>query len=520
LKPLVCLYCEGTEIKVALFGDGKDGISLFKTLSVRSTDGDDSDTEILSGGNSSFSIEEMDGDDDIVFDNIDDEQSSLTSQNVSDIEEISRFLDGIKLSAAQFVPIITEPIANYHIYETATENDKGKILNEIIRDIYETKGTIVKKDYIDYVDFSDNSKLSVFVEGNIPCLNTVDAIAEYNEKKYLKVPTIKAAELSLAYYVSKTTKFFPEDFTLIIYTGKEYSKLIFLEGQKIKHIGSTLDIGTQNLQTYDVYFSKILLEMENGGVPRLDNVILCGEDNSENLILSFYGTFPEANVSELKFDLIDSSNLPAESKEDISAFAIPIAVAVEYYDETKKKYKGVKILPSYVKEKQKILQFGWHSYAVMPFLFLVTFFFTFKILSNTEKINKLNSEIVDLSNKQSKNQLIIDQITPLTQRIAGFDRTQAILDSARVGTEIYWKMLEKESDFIERRRSFWLTKIAVPNNTEVSVTGYSLSRSVLTEYADYNNSSLLKSVKYEPLRDKNAFKFDLKFNMNSDSVGR
>ena len=45
--------------------------------------------------------------------------------------------------------------------------------------------------------------------------------------------------------------------------------------------------------------------MENGGIPRLDNVILCGEDNSENLVLSFYGTFPEANVTDLKFDGLD-----------------------------------------------------------------------------------------------------------------------------------------------------------------------------------------------------------------------
>ncbi len=49
--------------------------------------------------------------------------------------------------------------------------------------------------------------------------------------------------------------------------------------------------------------------MENGGVPRLDNVVLCGDDRSENLVLSFYGTFPEANVTELKFDIFDVVDL-------------------------------------------------------------------------------------------------------------------------------------------------------------------------------------------------------------------
>ena len=81
--------------------------------------------------------------------------------------------------------------------------------------------------------------------------------------------------------------------------------MIFLEGQKLKHIGSPLDIGTK-IFTHTMFISpKILLEMENGGIPKLDNIILCGEDRSENLILSFYGTFPEANVSELKFENFD-----------------------------------------------------------------------------------------------------------------------------------------------------------------------------------------------------------------------
>ncbi len=126
---------------------------------------------------------------------------------------------------------------------------------------------------------------------------------------------------------------FPDDNSLIVYIGKEYSKLIFLQGRKLKHIGSTLDIGTLNLHTYDVYFSKILLEMENGGISSLDNIIVCGEDDSENLILSFYGTFPEANVSRLEFDDLDLSVLDDKTKEIFSSYSVPIAVANDYFDD-------------------------------------------------------------------------------------------------------------------------------------------------------------------------------------------
>ena len=338
-------------------------------------------------------------------------------------------------------------------------------------------------------------------------------LAVNNNKRYYKINSIKSADVSLAYLVSRTTKFFPEDFTLVIYTGREYSKLIFLEGNKLKHVGSTLDIGTQNLNTYDVYFSKILLEMENGGIPRLDNVILCGEDNSENLILSFYGTFPEADVTELKFDDIDFSNLSEEKKAEISSFSIPIAAGLEYFAEENKEFNGINILPKYIIENQKAFQFGWHSYIILPLIFGAAFYFTIDILSNYQKMNELDFEIQRLTELKAQNQAIIDQITPLENRISSFDNTMMLLDQVVDGTEVWGNILDRTSDFIERRRNFWITKFEATGPNQITTTGYSLNRSVLTEYADFNNNSILKSIIYDPLRETNAYSFNLTFGL-------
>src|SRR5690606_29890359 len=190
-------------------------------------------------------------------------------------------------------------------------------------------------------------------------------------------------------------KFFPDDQSLIVYIGKEYSKLIFLHGRKVKHIGSTLDIGTLNLHTYDVYFSKILLEMENGGISALDNIIVCGEDDSENLILSFYGTFPEANVSRLEFDDLDLSVLDDETRQKFSSYSVPLAVATEYFDEQTKETRGINILPKYIREEQKFFQFSWHSFIVLPFLFIAAFLITLKALQNSKEIEALDQEITE-----------------------------------------------------------------------------------------------------------------------------
>jgi len=515
LKPVVCIYCEGSDTKVAVLTKEKDTIKVLRVASLTMSQS----LQQLSRQTSLEEIESVDTGSNFSFESLDDAAPAAEPEkDTSDVGQLQSSLFGLKLNQCQFVPIITEPVVNYHNYEGPRDENKKKLLQLVANDIRNVKGISVDLDSVDVTELNDKAMLSVFIEGEIPCVHLVNLLANYNNRRYFKIPTVKTAELSLAYYVSKTNKFFPEDNTLIIYIGKEYSKLIFLEGQKLKHIGATLDIGTKNLHTYDVYFSKILLEMENGGIPKLDNIILCGEDRSENLILSFFGTFPEANVSELKFEDFNNTLITEEDARNLALYAIPIASAIEYFDELNKTHVGVNFLPKYIQEHQKFLQFGWHSYAILPLLFGATFFFTFEILSSYREIKDLDFEIERLTVLQQQNQALVDEITPLDARINNFDKTQAILDSATTGSGIWNKNLTKVSDFIERRRNFWLTRLETVSAEEVKINGYALSRSVLTEFAQYSNTALLKFINYEPLREKSAFAYTINFKLSEDSL--
>lgn len=508
MKPIISIYCEGTETKAVVFVKEKSGIKVLKTVSITGNFGLDSPkAESISD----FTLGE--GSDEFSFD-----ETPASKETSGDIAStLASELKEFNLSKSIFLPVITEPVINYHVYDGERIKDKKKLHENIIKEIYDTKNLTIQKDHIDSVTLNGNSTLASFIEEDVPCVSLINQLAASNNKRYYKINSIKSADVSLAFLVSRNTKFFPEDFTLIIYTGKEYSKLIFLEGNKLKHVGSTLDIGTSNLHTYDVYFSKILLEMENGGIPRLDNVILCGEDNSENLILSFYGTFPEANVTELKFDGLDFSSLTPEKAEEISALAIPIAAGLEYFAEEAKEFSGINILPKYIVENQKAFQFGWHSYAILPLIFGATFYFTINILSNYQEINKLDFEIERLIELRKQNQEILDQITPLENRISSFDNTMMLLDKVVEGTEVWSNIIDRTSDFIERRRNFWITKFESTGPNTITVNGYSVNRSVLTEYADFNYTPILRSVIYDPLREMNAYSFNLTFGLTDNS---
>lgn len=505
MKPVIFTYCEGNDTKFAAIIKENEKLKIIKAAAFDVLQ----PSVNMEEGVSNLKLEGDDLNIEGLNEEINPEEQTFAGSSIS---VMGASLAGLNLKKSLFVPALTEPSLYYHVFEGSQKGKSSKVTQEIINDIQESKNVTIDKENLGYVELADKSLLSVFLGGEVPCINLINSLARYNGVRYYKIPSVKSAEISLAYYVAKKKKFFPDDYSLIVYIGKEYSKLIFLHGRKLTHIGTTLDIGKINLHTYDVYFSKILLEMENGGIASLDNIIVCGEDDSENLILSFYGTFPEANVSRLEFNEIDTSELKQETKDIISSFSVPIAVAVDYYDELAEEHVGINLLPKHVKEEQKFFQFAWHGYLMLPLLFIATFFITQQILSNNKKIDSLNDEIAQQTILQRENQKILSQITDLKGKINNFDKTQKILDSASVGTGEWTKALDKISNFYSSKKDMWLTKLSTQDNT-VILDGYALNRFVLTDFAYYLNSAEIKSMGYESLRDKNAYKYNITFNL-------
>ena len=508
MNTIISIYCEGNDTKLAVFLKEKGKIKLLKT-------GNFDVIQTSIGLEEAISGLRIEGGDLSVDGSLDINSSEDKRITFSSIGQISENLKEYNLKKSLFIPSLTEPSIYYHLVEENKIKGSNNITQEIIKDIKQNQNTYIDEDNLSYIELADKSILSVFLNGEIGCIKLVNSIAHYDNRRFYKIPSVKSAEISLAYYIAKRKKFFPDDSSLLVYIGREYSKLIFLQGRKIKHIGSALDIGTVNLHTYDVYFSKILLEMENGGISSLDNIVVCGEDDSENLILSFYGTFPEANVSKLEFSDIDISALDSKSKEKLSSFSIPISSAVDYFDDLDSLHKGINLLPKYVKEEQKVFQFAWHGFAMLPLLFFAALFITVKILNYNITMKELSAQINKQTFVMRKNQGILDNISELQRKINGFSQTQSILDSASAGAGVWSDVLRKISNFVGQNKNFWLTKLSKADAGDVSIEGYSLSKNSLTEFAYSIKSAELKNIDYQILRDKNVYKFTLSFSLSS-----
>jgi hypothetical protein len=116
-----------------------------------------------------------------------------------------------------------------------------------------------------------------------------------------------------------------------------------------------------------------------------------------------------------------------------------------------------------------------------------------------------------------QNQEILSKIANIEGKISSFDQTQAILDSATAGTGVWKNVLTRISNFCNKNSSLWLSKLTKAEGNSVLAEGYSLSRSTLTEFATSIENSLLKSMTYEELREKSAYKFNLNFNISNQN---
>lgn len=484
---IACIYFEGNENKVALFSKEEDKLKLIKAESIDTSLAFKEKKSAIGKSNGNKSKEA------IKYDFVNDESTNF---NKKYLEKLSEFFLGEDLSKCKFIPILTEPAIYFQ-----KVNDKKEFAGLNINNNGGIETTI------DFVSLYDNSKLAVYPSGQSNYLQAIDSLARMSNRRFFKIPTVKSAEISLASYIARKRKFNEKETTLILYVGKEYSKLIFLRGEKLFHIGSTLSVGKNSFNAHNVIVSKILLEMEQGSLSNINNIVICGEDFSDDLISVINEAYPGVKVLNQEIESVEIENIDSFSSE--SSFIIPVAVAEEYFAEMEKKLSGINLLPSYIKEEQKLFHLGWQGYLVLLMIALSAFFFTNKIFSNNTELRSKNNEISKIQLIEVQNREKIAKIKSYENKIQNVDKTKVVLNQLSKGTEILSNQLKKLSDFTSYKRNLWMSSLKMDINKNAKLNGFTLSRPVVKELSDSYNGSVLENIIYEPLRETRTFKFSI-----------
>ena len=487
MTKIACLYFEGNDSKVALFQRENNKLSMLKAESIDTSlaFSEQKAREKSNGGSEPKDKSQY---------NFVLEESSAFNRTF--LQKLNNFFIGEDLTKCKFVPILSEPA----IYFQKVNDEKDLASLNI-----NPKGKI--ETTIDFVQLYDDSKLAVYPSGQSSYLQAIDSLAKMNNKKFFKIPTVKSAEISLASYVTRKNKFLTEETTLVLYVGKEYSKLIFIKGDKLFHIGSTLSVGKNSFNAHNVIVSKILLEMEHGAISSIENIVVCGEDESEDLLFVVSEAYPKAKVLFQEIEDVEIENVDSFSTE--SSFIIVAAVAEEYFAEQDKQLEGINLLPNYIKEEQKIFQIGWQGYLMLALIVLSAGFFINKTFSNIVSSKEKDTEINKLLLIEAQNKATVEKIKSYENKIQNVDQTKTILNQLSSGTEILSVQMKKLSNFANQKRNMWMNQLKIDKQKNMTLGGFTFSRIIVKELSDSYKGAVLQNIVYEPLRDTRTFKFSI-----------
>jgi hypothetical protein len=86
------------------------------------------------------------------------------------------------------------------------------------------------------------------------------------------------------------------------------------------------------------------------------------------------------------------------------------------------------------------------------------------------------------------------------------------------GTEIWNNELYNISQFVERKRNFWFTKLEGKSANNIVLSGITLSRLSVTKFVEQNSTAVLQNMIHEPIREKAAYTFIINYSITQDTL--
>jgi hypothetical protein len=397
---------------------------------------------------------------------------------------------------------ITEPSIYYHTFENDFGLKGKKLRKRVLEELGAIRSANVSPDSVDYFQSVDKNLVAVIREDGMSLLRILESIKEYIGKRLPRIPLVDSADIALMNLARSNFGFGPEEFTSIVYVGVEFTRIIFMKGSEFFHFAPVLGEGFDSPNIRNTVYSRLLLEQDNVGIPRVDKILLAGEARQIQFDEFLREQLPEVEVQYLTTPYLDSSALPTAVQEKIPEFAIAIATAWKALDEEHPGFYPVNLLPDMVRESQRAFKLAWHGYALLLAIFFLTFLFTsrFGLLQN--ELGKRRSTVGQLRTKVAENQRLQVAINNLNDDINKYNLALAVYDSMAPGSDKWSKILEHLSKGAEDLNSLWITELHSSADGGMTLKGYALQKSRIPRIAALFDNATLTKVEVKTIREK------------------
>jgi len=420
-------------------------------------------------------------------------------------------LSKYKTSEYVFSYAISEPSIYYHVFESDYGLEGKKLKQRVIDELRSVRAVQPAPDAIDYFYSVDKNLVCVVREDGVSMLNLLEDIKPFIGKRLPRISLIEIGDVALMNLARANYGFAPDEITTIIYIGAEFTRLIFMKGNEFFHFAPVLGEGYDSPNIQNTVYSRLLLEQDNMGIPRLNKILLAGESRKIAFDEFMRMQLPEVDIQYLRTPQLDATLLPPELQEQIPEYAIPIATAWKVLDFEHPGFYKTNLLPEAVREGQRAFKLGWHGYLLLVLVFIFTFFFTTRYATLQREIVNTQRTLSQLQDKLSENEKLKTAIANIEDEIARYNKALGVYDSLVPDAERWHRTIVKLARGVGDLGGLWITELQAQPGGAMAIQGYALYRGRIPRIAALFDNATLTKVEVSEIRKNSppVYKFEI-----------
>ncbi len=404
---------------------------------------------------------------------------------------------------------IGEPSLYYQVLEGNFDSKDGAVKKKVLEDLRTIRSDAPDPDAVAVIPSSEKGVLCMVREDGLNLIDLLEEIKPYLGKKLPRIPFIDAADVGLMNLVRLECKPQEEEITTVVYVGVEFSRIIFMKGEKHLHFAPLITEGVDSPNLDNRLYSRILLEQDNLAIPQVRRIVLTGYAHKIRVREFLGARFPSAEVDYLTFGTLEKADAEQRPHEVCSEYAIPIATAWRALQPKNKSFSPTNLLPSSLIERQKFFKLSWHGYLIMALLFFSAFYFTWHSLKLGLQIRARTDVLSERQHRLAENLSMKAAIEDLMKKIELRKGAIAVYDSLVPGSDQWTKLLTRTTNKVRELGSMWITNINSTAEGGMVMSGYALYRTRIPKLAAFYERATLRHVAEKLIRDRRVYEFEI-----------
>ncbi|MBD3378068.1 hypothetical protein GF406_23765 [candidate division KSB1 bacterium] len=432
--------------------------------------------------------------------------SSSTQENANQIYSLLKKFGSRRASLACNIPA---SIVNYQELNTTLDYDKNVFKGNLLKKIGQWKSGFNSLEDVHVLERRDGTLVNVSLDaGRTPTILSILEQVNGFFNGNLELALMEPNELALVNLARKSYQFQdPNEINVIIQVEKEFSRIIFMRGKDLLTVSPLITEGISP-EIDQIIYSKILFEIDNLNISKISNILLASHAITNESKRFFEQQFPQSRVGFIVSQPLAEYLTSQFSREDLSEYAVAIALAWEILDEKDENFTSINFIPKEILDRQRVLKLSAVGYSLLALLGVSAFVLTWLILSQQMQISTYNRQNANYEEQIRNNQETVIRVRQLEEHINNLTQSLRLSDSLESGYDHVLEFLDKTNHSVRQTRNIWVENIK-KNKEGFSIRGSAPVRKNIPTLSNTIGEAILRRVNRRDWGERQIFAFEM-----------